>query len=1117
MYKKIVSLVLSATLIGTGATSLTAGAVEQNNTTQDQQQIIIKNDGYDTKYYYLNGQEVDINNLETTMDNFDVFPAKYDLRDYGRSTPVRNQGGEGFCWNFASTASMESSVLSQEELKKQLGENPQDTLDFAEAGNAWYIYTPVTDKSSVLYGDSMTDEHKGSRGGFPKTISYGLSSGYGTYPEELLPYNNWRDGFDESYRFYSDFKLKNFNDFDAESINAIKSAVTNNGAVALIYNNYTCNFYTGDDGMEAYYDNGTAIDGRTGYQNHAVAIVGWDDDFSMNRFHPQASPNINGAWLCKNSWGTDHGSTAKGYEGYFWLSYETVNQKFSQFVMQSPDSYDNVYQNQVSVNSAMKNEAFAEVFTATNNETIKQICYNTLGSAEIQIEIYKLKKDYASAVDGTLLSNFKSKVQYSGTHTVDCPDVVKLDKGDNFSVVIKTNGNYIGTGRNTSFGPLPLKHAYCMVDSKWVDCGTDNQYQFPAIKAYTIHTDGVDKSELSKQVDVAKEYLNKGVSEDFEARLKEQIENSEKLLAYADAKQYEINNQLCLLNAVIEEISAGTYVINTFDDYLALMKNMVNVAKIKKVVLNTDIDLSQLPQEEKFKPIFSNLTGFTGVFEGNNHTIKNLKTKIYDSELYGISFIGKINGGTVRNLNFENFEITGVASKAILTMQASNALIENCSFTNCKLESYKATATIIISEASDDIKYKDVKISGCSLVGETIGLYNTVFGGGKITKENCTQSGNTLEALGLNLNIATLDDKILRCFNRVNSYSPLIQIMDDKCVIKEFYGEIKDVKTDKGTIEKTADGYVINFNNEHEAILEITYNSNPDPNYTYHPDYQSRSMVLDKYIGSDENIVIPDYVENLPVSKLSTGFLSVSKVDVKSFDTGNKLKIIENNCFENAKALEKIIIRSGVERIKFYAFSNCPKLKEVTFNEGIKYIENNAFEKCTSLCNIKLPDSLEVLDNWAFSDSGLMSIEFGKNIKTIDYNAAGYAFQHCIYQKYARLPGFVINGYAGTDAQRYAEEYGFEFVNLEKSQPKIADKPFDHSVFIKGDVNKDGKVNVDDATLVQKYLSEFESLDDIQLSNAIVYDCKGKVCVNSVTAIQKFVAGIIGSLDVIDE
>ena len=38
-------------------------------------------------------------------------PARYDLRDLGQVTPVKNQGKGGNCWAFAALGALESAIL----------------------------------------------------------------------------------------------------------------------------------------------------------------------------------------------------------------------------------------------------------------------------------------------------------------------------------------------------------------------------------------------------------------------------------------------------------------------------------------------------------------------------------------------------------------------------------------------------------------------------------------------------------------------------------------------------------------------------------------------------------------------------------------------------------------------------------------------------------------------------------------------------------------------------------------------------------------------------------------------------------------------------------------------
>lgn len=85
------------------------------------------------------------------------------------------------------------------------------------------------------------------------------------------------------------------------SVADIKEAMCKYGPIAAsvqvsgLFQNYTNGVYFG---FASDYNNPTS--------NHAILLVGWDDD--------------KGAWLMKNSWGTDWGE-----DGYMWIKYNSNN------------------------------------------------------------------------------------------------------------------------------------------------------------------------------------------------------------------------------------------------------------------------------------------------------------------------------------------------------------------------------------------------------------------------------------------------------------------------------------------------------------------------------------------------------------------------------------------------------------------------------------------------------------------------------------------------------------------------------------------------------------------------------------------------------------------------
>lgn len=165
----------------------------------------------------------------------DTLPEKFDLRDRGVVTGVKDQAPWGTCWAFAAIAASESSILSDlhmttEEYAQTYGAG----LDLSERHLSWFGLEPMPgldefpegeypyEKGQATEGIYTFDEEATSHmniGGNLYLALAALSSGEGVLDESYAPYQN-ADGTDdaegdwsvpESLRFAESFELKNSN------------------------------------------------------------------------------------------------------------------------------------------------------------------------------------------------------------------------------------------------------------------------------------------------------------------------------------------------------------------------------------------------------------------------------------------------------------------------------------------------------------------------------------------------------------------------------------------------------------------------------------------------------------------------------------------------------------------------------------------------------------------------------------------------------------------------------------------------------------------------------------------------------------------------------------------
>ncbi|MBQ9680494.1 MAG: hypothetical protein IJV48_07430 [Ruminococcus sp.] len=280
MKQKIISAILVCALLLSLCTAVSAAEIERAGTGANIEAAIVAAD-----YAEVGG----------TLEPEEVLPSSYNSAALGYTTPVRNQN-YNTCWAYSSTASFESLLLKNRISSFHLSPmhmnfwgctREDDTgwqRDYYQAGYPYIALGYLTSYGCVP--DSVFDDKKAIE-------DYAASSG-SVYPYRIA------DGI-----IY----------LEAADRDTVKTAVYNYGGV--IGNFHYSTFLNESDNGTAYFCNQPDL-ATSQLNGHAVEIVGWDDNYSKTNFKSESQPTADGAWLCKNSWGTGWCNQ----KGYFWISYE---------------------------------------------------------------------------------------------------------------------------------------------------------------------------------------------------------------------------------------------------------------------------------------------------------------------------------------------------------------------------------------------------------------------------------------------------------------------------------------------------------------------------------------------------------------------------------------------------------------------------------------------------------------------------------------------------------------------------------------------------------------------------------------------------------------------------
>lgn len=363
--------------------------------------------------------------------------AKYDSRDYGFVTPVRDQGDSNLCWAYASVSVSEVSILRS-------GIDPSVTKDNLSLSpealgySRWYRpIDPLGNTQAVYSQEGSNWYHASGDASYCATL---MSQWCGPIdkagPSNANPFEN------------ALYRLDNAVHINSTQVSEIKRAIATYGAVTFSYNNV----------REVEYYNPARESGTASYP-HACTLIGWDDTIPAENFLPNGASK-NGGWLVKNSYAS---------LPYFYLSYDAKTDSVFAFDFTAKETYDYNYFYDYDLtdhlNFTLKVKKACEIYeakqsTAERTEYLKAVNVGFIGkNVTAKVDIYVDPTNESDPESGKRAGGGTATFDYGGFRTVRLDTPVALEKGRKFACVVGVSNpddsvvlrNMLGKTGNHSF------------------------------------------------------------------------------------------------------------------------------------------------------------------------------------------------------------------------------------------------------------------------------------------------------------------------------------------------------------------------------------------------------------------------------------------------------------------------------------------------------------------------------------------------------------------------------------------------------------------------------------------------------------------------------------------
>lgn len=342
----------------------------------------------------------------SSLDNESrTIPYAYNYENVGRISEVRNQGNLGTCWAFASLTALETTLM------------PEESLNFS------------VDHMTLNNSFSLNQDDGGD---YTMSMAY-LLAWQGPVLEEDDPYG---DGI-TNRELPAVKHVQEVQIIESKDLETIKKMIFKYGGVQ---SSFYASVLTDNTGSSLYYNDETCSYCYIGSEkpNHDIVIIGWDDNYPKENFNMKLEGN--GAFICRNSWGSTFGNNGDFYISYYDSNIGVHNTVYTR--VEDPDNYDNIYQTDLcgyvgQLGYLDESAYFANAYTAKENETIEAVGFYATGiDTEYSIYICENFQDSTSLSkrsDPILTGKFTN----SGYYTVQLEQPIEVSAGQKYAVIVR--------------------------------------------------------------------------------------------------------------------------------------------------------------------------------------------------------------------------------------------------------------------------------------------------------------------------------------------------------------------------------------------------------------------------------------------------------------------------------------------------------------------------------------------------------------------------------------------------------------------------------------------------------------------------------------------------------